>query len=81
MVLVCGRDAGPHAGLEALKSLVLAGVGRFTIVDESRPATRDEQTRDFLLAGDDGGLRRAPLATQRLLELVCAIPRVVLRAH
>ncbi|XP_066256113.1 nedd8-activating enzyme E1 regulatory subunit [Euwallacea similis] len=55
-------------GTEILKSLVLPGIGSFTIVDGEKIAEEDIGS-NFFLENDSLGLSRAQVATQSLLEL------------
>nr|CAH7725972.1 unnamed protein product [Callosobruchus chinensis] len=55
-------------GTEILKSLVLPGIGSFTIVDGEKIAEEDIGS-NFFLENDSVGLSRAQVTTQCLLEL------------
>ena len=55
-------------GTETLKSLVLAGLGSFTIVD-SRTATAEDIGNNFFLTSDCAGESRGRSACRLLLEL------------
>ncbi|KAG5872635.1 hypothetical protein JTB14_003723 [Gonioctena quinquepunctata] len=55
-------------GTELLKSLVLPGIGSFTIVDGEK-ITEEDIGSNFFLDSDSIGLSRAQVATQCLLEL------------
>ncbi|XP_018574459.1 NEDD8-activating enzyme E1 regulatory subunit [Anoplophora glabripennis] len=55
-------------GTEILKSLVLPGIGSFTIVDGEKVSEEDIGS-NFFLENDSIGLSRAQVATQCLLEL------------
>ncbi|CAH1968526.1 unnamed protein product [Acanthoscelides obtectus] len=55
-------------GTEVLKSLVLPGIGSFTIVDGEK-ITEEDIGSNFFLENDSVGLSRAQVATQCLLEL------------
>ncbi|XP_020709378.1 NEDD8-activating enzyme E1 regulatory subunit isoform X2 [Athalia rosae] len=55
-------------GTEILKSLVLPGIGSFTIVD-SKKVTDDDIGTNFFLDIESIGKSRAQIATQALLEL------------
>ncbi|XP_017879127.1 NEDD8-activating enzyme E1 regulatory subunit isoform X1 [Ceratina calcarata] len=55
-------------GTEILKSLVLPGIGAFTIVDGKKVSEEDIGT-SFFLEADSAGKSRAQVATQMLLEL------------
>nr|XP_023013135.1 nedd8-activating enzyme E1 regulatory subunit [Leptinotarsa decemlineata] len=55
-------------GTELLKSLVLPGIGSFTIVDGEK-VTEEDLGSNFFLDTDCLGLSRAQVATQCLLEL------------
>ncbi|KAG7209174.1 hypothetical protein KM043_015312 [Ampulex compressa] len=55
-------------GTEILKSLVLPGIGAFTIVD-GRKVTNEDIGASFFLEADSVGKSRAQVATQMLLEL------------
>lgn len=56
-------------GTEILKSLVLAGIGSFTIIDANKITGEDAGSNFFLLDDDSVGKSRAKVATQMLLEL------------
>ncbi|KAK9303774.1 hypothetical protein QLX08_004649 [Tetragonisca angustula] len=55
-------------GTEILKSLVLPGIGAFTIVD-GKKVTSEDIGANFFLETDSVGKSRAQVATQMLLEL------------
>ncbi|KAK0094715.1 hypothetical protein PV326_010216 [Microctonus aethiopoides] len=55
-------------GTEILKSLVLPGIGAFTIVD-GKKITQEDIGANFFLDADSVGKSRAQVATQMLLEL------------
>ncbi|KAJ8983471.1 hypothetical protein NQ317_014929 [Molorchus minor] len=55
-------------GTEILKSLVLPGIGSFTIVDGEK-ITEEDLGSNFFLENDSLGMSRAQVATQSLLEL------------
>ncbi|KAL2740347.1 NEDD8-activating enzyme E1 regulatory subunit [Vespula squamosa] len=55
-------------GTEILKSLVLPGIGAFTIVD-GKKITNEDIGANFFLEADSVGKSRAQVATQMLLEL------------
>ncbi|CCI49847.1 unnamed protein product [Albugo candida] len=55
-------------GCEALKNLVLPGIGKFTIVDNQN-ITIAECSRNFFVSHSDLGSSRASSATRNLLEL------------
>ncbi|GLV33977.1 beta-Amyloid precursor protein binding protein 1 [Carabus blaptoides fortunei] len=55
-------------GTETLKSLVLPGIGAFTIID-GKKITEEDIGSNFFLENDSLGLSRAQVATQVLLEL------------
>lgn len=55
-------------GTEILKSLVLPGIGAFTIVD-GKKITQEDIGANFFLDSDSIGKSRAQIATQMLLEL------------
>ncbi|EFA00552.1 nedd8-activating enzyme E1 regulatory subunit [Tribolium castaneum] len=55
-------------GTEILKSLVLPGIGSFTIVDGEK-VTDDDIGSNFFIESDSIGMSRAQVATQNLLEL------------
>lgn len=55
-------------GTEILKSLVLPGIGAFTIVDDKK-ITNEDIGANFFLEADSIGKSRAQVATQMLLEL------------
>ncbi|CAG9824867.1 unnamed protein product [Phaedon cochleariae] len=55
-------------GTEILKSLVLPGIGSFTIVDGEK-VTEEDIGSNFFLDSDSIGMSRAQVATQCLLEL------------
>lgn len=55
-------------GTEILKSLVLPGIGSFTIVDGEK-ITEEDIGSNFFLETDSVGVSRAQVATQCLLEL------------
>ncbi|XP_030746523.1 nedd8-activating enzyme E1 regulatory subunit [Sitophilus oryzae] len=55
-------------GTEILKSLILPGIGSFTIVDGEKVSEEDIGS-NFFLENDSVGLPRAHVATQCLLEL------------
>nr|CCA20691.1 SUMOactivating enzyme (SAE) putative [Albugo laibachii Nc14] len=55
-------------GCEALKNLVLPGVGKFTILDNQN-VTIAECTRNFFVSHSDLGSPRASSATKTLLEM------------
>ncbi|KAK1133526.1 hypothetical protein K0M31_011328 [Melipona bicolor] len=55
-------------GTEILKSLVLPGIGAFTIVD-GKKVTSEDIGANFFLETDSVGKSRAQIATQMLLEL------------
>lgn len=55
-------------GTEILKSLVLPGIGAFTIVD-GKKITQEDIGANFFLDPDSVGKSRAQVATQMLLEL------------
>lgn len=55
-------------GTEILKSLVLPGIGAFTIVD-GKKITDEDIGSNFFLDGESVGKSRAQVATQMLLEL------------
>ncbi|CAG9856925.1 unnamed protein product [Phyllotreta striolata] len=54
-------------GTEILKSLILPGIGSFTIVDGEK-VTEEDIGSNFFLESDSIGLSRAQVATQCLLE-------------
>ncbi|XP_016841229.1 NEDD8-activating enzyme E1 regulatory subunit [Nasonia vitripennis] len=55
-------------GTEILKSLVLPGIGAFTIIDGNK-VTDEDIGSNFFLDADSAGKSRAQVATQLLLEL------------
>ncbi|KAK9885901.1 hypothetical protein WA026_013775 [Henosepilachna vigintioctopunctata] len=55
-------------GAEILKSLILPGIGAFTIVD-GETVTEEDTGSNFFLDYDSVGMPRARVATQSLLEL------------
>ncbi|XP_057667798.1 NEDD8-activating enzyme E1 regulatory subunit [Diorhabda carinulata] len=55
-------------GTEILKSLILPGIGSFTIVDGEK-VTEEDIGSNFFLESDSIGMSRAHVATQCLLEL------------
>jgi amyloid beta precursor protein binding protein 1 len=55
-------------GTEILKSLILPGIGSFTVVDGEKVTDEDIGT-NFFIESDSIGLSRAQVATQNLLEL------------
>ena len=66
-------------GCEALKNLVLPGVGKFTILD-NQIVTIAECTRNFFVSHSDLGSPRASSATKCLLEMnadVCGAYQVM----
>lgn len=72
---ICLINATP-TGAEALKNLILPGIGAFTIVDE-RVVNEEDLSGNFFLTEDDIGLKIAYQMSRLLLELN---PDVVYRA-
>lgn len=64
---VCLLNATP-TGAEALKNLVLPGIGAFTIVDE-RTITKNDLSGNFFLEDKDIGMSFAERTAKSLLEL------------
>jgi amyloid beta precursor protein binding protein 1 len=64
-ILLVGADA---AGTETLKNLVLPGVGRFSVLDDTI-VDADRDGNNFFVHPTDRGLPRAQIVTALLTEM------------